>query len=301
MILRHALPSSHTMSAGTNTRSPRCAFTLVELLVVIAIISILVSLLLPAVQAAREAARRTACLNNVYNLGLSFHSYEYHFEHLPPGVINPDGPIRNEAHGQHVSWTIQLLPYLENNNVFRLFDQTKGAYADENLKVRQQEIAVFLCPSNPRGMAEVTGAMPAKSHYAGCHHDEEAPIDADNHGLLFRNSQVRFADILDGSTYTILLGEILSDKDSLGWTSGTRATLRNTGSFEAPDMHLGNEEKVEPPRGPLDVGGFGSFHSGGTCIVGLADGSARTISSTIDHSILRLLGNRADGELVKPF
>src|SRR4249919_24168 len=93
--------------------SRRMAFTLVELLVVIAIIGILVALLLPAVQAAREAARRTSCVNNQVQLALAVHSYEFHFETLPPGVTNPTGPIRNEPQGNHVSWIVRILPYME--------------------------------------------------------------------------------------------------------------------------------------------------------------------------------------------
>ena len=97
------------------TRFFKRAFTLVELLVVIAIIGVLVALLLPAVQAAREAARRVSCMNNTTQLSLSMHSYDFHHEELPPGVTNPDGPIRNEPVGQHVSWTVMVLPYLEQN------------------------------------------------------------------------------------------------------------------------------------------------------------------------------------------
>ena len=99
----------------SSTRST-AGFTLVELLVVIAIIGILVALLLPAIQAAREAARRTSCLNNVMQLGLAVHNYEFNFETLPPGVTDTKGPIRNEPQGHHVSWIVQILPFMEEND-----------------------------------------------------------------------------------------------------------------------------------------------------------------------------------------
>ena len=105
----------------------RPGFTLVELLVVIAIISILIMLLLPAVQAAREAARRVTCLNSMAQLNLAAHNYEFHWESLPAGVINPTGPIRSEPSGIHVSWMVQLLPYLEQRAAYEQFDQQLGA------------------------------------------------------------------------------------------------------------------------------------------------------------------------------
>ena len=106
----------------------------------IAIIGVLVALLLPAVQAAREAARRVSCLNNVMQLGLALHNYEFHHEALPPGVTNPDGPIRNEPQGIHVSWIVKMLPYLEQNALYRKFDQAAGAYAEVNASLRAAQI-----------------------------------------------------------------------------------------------------------------------------------------------------------------
>jgi prepilin-type N-terminal cleavage/methylation domain-containing protein len=289
-------------SAATAPPGPR-GFTLVELLVVIAIIGVLVALLLPAVQAAREAARRTACLNNVTQLGLSLHNFEFHFETLPAGVTNADGPIRNEPKGTHVSWIVKILPYLEQNALAKNFDQAAGAYADVNAQVRAVQISPIQCPSSPVPFENEDKTV-ARSSYAGCHHDAEAPIDKDNHGLLFLNSAVKYSDIYDGTTMTLLLGESLTTRDGLGWVSGTRATLRNTSSIEGGGPYL-----AQPAATPIDaaeksgslfVGGFGSYHPGGINI-GLADGSTRFLSQNTEAKVLRQLGNRADGEIMKPF
>src|ERR1700693_4880192 len=104
----------------------RPAFTLIELLVVIAIIAILVALLLPAVQQAREAARRTQCKNNLVQIGLALLNYEMAHECLPSGSVDPNRPIRNEAKGYHMSWMVQLLPYLDQSNTFQHFDFSVG-------------------------------------------------------------------------------------------------------------------------------------------------------------------------------
>ncbi len=265
-------------------------FTLVELLVVIAIIGVLVALLLPAIQAAREAARRSSCLNNTAQLALAVHNYEFAVEHLPAGVINPEGPIRSEPDGQHVSWLMQITPYVEMGNVRDAFDQEAGAYAPVNSAIRAVPVHLFVCPSFPG--AEISeDKLSAVSTYAGCHHDVEAPIDTDNHGLLFLNSGIRYIDIKDGSSQTLLIGEV-RDENTLGWVSGTRSTLRNTSRIEQRRLN----EPVFPAPGPLEVGGFSSAHPG-TVQMALADGSCRSLSVDTEPEVLRQLGHRADGTL----
>lgn len=298
---RSSIPITHA--------AKRLGFTLVELLVVIAIIGILVGLLLPAVQAAREAARRAQCMNNLMQLGLAVNHYEFNHEHLPAGCINPEGPVRNEPMGQDVSWIAQILPQLEEGAAYEQFDSEAGAYSDKNQAVRQHGIVTLRCPSEPRISREDKLAV---SSYVGCHHDREAPIDADNNGLLFLNSKIRFSDIRDGSTYTLLLGEAPITSDNLGWTSGTRATLRNTSGIFPPSSNRQVQEATEfgmgagaePGADPLEqnrieslhVGGFGSYHTGGANFV-LADGSVHFFSQQMDPQVFQYMGNRADGEM----
>ncbi|TWT76682.1 hypothetical protein CA13_71790 [Planctomycetes bacterium CA13] len=286
------------------SRTTRSAFTLVELLVVIAIIGVLVGLLLPAVQAAREAARRSSCMNNNVQLGLAIHHHEFSHERLPSGVIDETGPIRNEPIGNHISWMVQILPFIEQQPAYKHYELSAGSYATQNAPVRTLEIPTFRCPSCPISSSDITVSVDGEmrdvrvSDYAGCHHSTEAPIDEDNNGLLFLNSRIRFAEILDGSSQTILIGEAIPSKGSLGWVSGTRSTLRNTGSKINSGKTDIMQSTAEVDVGSLTVGGFSSFHQGGANFV-FADGSVRFLSETIDPELLQQLGNRADGELLK--
>jgi prepilin-type N-terminal cleavage/methylation domain-containing protein/prepilin-type processing-associated H-X9-DG protein len=206
-------------------RSPcRRAFTLVELLVVIAIIGVLVALLLPAIQAAREAARRSSCQNSVRQIVVALHQFEFSQEHFPSGVINPTGPVRNLPEQQHMSWIAQILPELGEPARARQIDLRAGAYHQRNNAMRQKILSLLICPS-------YSGTEFPFSSYAGVHHYAEAPIDANNRGVLFLNSRVSFDEIPDGSSYTLIVGEKLPrPKTDLGWLSGTSATLRNTGT-----------------------------------------------------------------------
>jgi prepilin-type N-terminal cleavage/methylation domain-containing protein/prepilin-type processing-associated H-X9-DG protein len=305
-------PPSDAMRTTIKRRHQSHGFTLVELLVVIAIIGILVALLLPAIQAAREAARRCSCLNNVTQLGLAVHNYEFNLEAFPPGVTDSKGPIRNEPEGQHVSWIVKILPFMEENALFAHFDQAAGAYASVNAKARSTNVSVLMCPSSPYpyrfdGEDPDTLGNIAKTTYAGCYNDIEAPIDVDNHGLLFLNSHVRFDEIYDGSSKTLLISEKFIRPDDLGWVSGTRATLRNTTKIEQSRPQFGvvapdddNEGDAQDVAASLFVGGFGGHHPG-VVNAAFADGSTRAISNEINPEIWKLLGNRSDGQIVGDF
>lgn len=197
-------------------------FTLVELLVVIAIIGILVGLLLPAIQAAREAARRAQCSMHLLQYGVALHNYDMAHRKLPPGTVDAKGPIVHLPIGFHHGWLVQILPMLDERAAYSKVQHSQSIYAAANIPVRMYDFPILHCPSDV--------SYGPLSSYAGVHDSREVPINTTNNGVLFLNSRVRFDDITDGLGHTIFVGEKLCDSSELGWSSGTRASLRNTGS-----------------------------------------------------------------------
>jgi len=282
---------------------------MIELLIVMAIIAVLIALLLPAIQSSREGARRGQCANNLMQLGIALGNYASTHSVFPPGVVNDKGPIENLPNGYHYSWIVQILPFIGQDNVYRRFNLYESVYEPCNDTAVGVSISTLLCPSDSR--------THAASNYAGCHHDVDAPIAADNHGVLYLNSRVRYDDIPDGPARTILLGEIRGGGPTLGWASGTRSTLRNTGyPLNAPELlipPISNVRLPSPQRnGPIEygaieqlaadgqwpvqlTGGFSSNHGIGANFL-FCDGSVRVVGVSINRGVYQLLGNRDDGE-----
>lgn len=161
------------MSQKANARQ---AFTLIELLVVIAIIGILIGLLLPAVQKVREAANRLRCANNLKQLSLALHNF-----HLSYGAFPKAGKRTNE-----LSWHVFILPYIEQDNLFRKFNLAPGAYCGsggtgpmKNQHAITNSVKTFMCPTSPADRMfltsphyanppELVGGMPPyTTHYYG--------------------------------------------------------------------------------------------------------------------------------------
>lgn len=213
---------NRTFRPGFTHLRRQCGFSFIELMVTVTVIGLLLAALLPAVQLAREASRRSNCGGQLAQLVLAIHNYQNLHEVYPPGTIDAQGPVRNIAQGYHHNWIVQILPFMEQRNAWRHVDFSVGVYHPNNAQVADLRLDILHCLSQ--------NAPPTQSCYAAVHHDVEAPIDVDNHGVFFLNSRIRYEDIIDGSSQTLFLGEVIAEQGGLGWMSGTRATLRNMGT-----------------------------------------------------------------------
>jgi len=272
----------------------RTAFTLVELLVVIAIIGVLVALLLPAVQYAREAARRTQCRSNLHNVGVAIHNFHDIHGHLPPGW-NADVPDGEPGWG----WAAYLLHHLEQGAIIdHQIDLDAHIDEPENDEARRGIIPVYLCPSDTHLERRFTLSglhtplfEVGRSNYAGVFGTAEIEDDPGNgDGLFYHNSYLRFADVLDGLSNTLAVGERSSRLGGTTWVGmvhgATDAMARVVGSCD----HVPNH-----PAGHFED--FSSYHATGAHFV-VADGSVQLIGSNIEHAVYQALATRQGGEAV---
>ena len=162
----------HVRIMKASFRHSRTGFTLVELLVVIAIIGILIGMLLPAVQQVREAARRVACSNHLKQVGLAIHNYESTVQAIPASRLNRTGGV---------SWTVQVLPFIEAQNFYEGWDLNRWYYdqgetVEEGDELRKTPVSIFFCPTRrtvKSAGCSISGDRPdinfpgSREHYAG--------------------------------------------------------------------------------------------------------------------------------------
>jgi prepilin-type N-terminal cleavage/methylation domain-containing protein len=264
-------------------------FTLVELLVVIAIIGVLMGMSIPAMQNMRELARRSNCGQNLVQLSLGLSAYSARNGHYPVGTFAKTGPIRSEPIGYHHNWIAGLLPMMDASNVYDAIDQNLSVYDSANDEVRKLRIPTLHCPS-------ASDTRDNTTCYAGIHASTETPIDEDNDGVFRLNIPVSDSDITDGLAHTLFLGEKLSPyEEDLGWISGTRSSLRNTGHpINAERSRIRGVQVASNNVTASYVGGLASDHPGGTHLL-LGNGQYDFRSASVDLKLLQQLASRADG------
>ena len=189
------------------TRSRRLAFTLVEILVVIAIVGVLVALLLPAAQAARESARRAQCANKLRQLGLALLDHHDAQGSFPAGVISRS---ENFQDGDH-SGFVALLPHLEQRGLHDAYDRESTWRSPQNLALAQTSVAVLQCPSSPSEVPQPGAISGAATDYAFSK-GPRAFLCAEpaGGGLFDVNSSFRIAEVVDGLSHTWAMGEAAS-------------------------------------------------------------------------------------------
>lgn len=306
------------------THHDKTGFTLIELLVVIGVIALLVALLLPAVQAAREAARRTQCLNNLKQIGLALHNYHDQHRTLPPASIRPAGFEDNGRDHPRGTWTISILPGLEQSALYQTIDTRVDTTAPENLAVATP-VSVFLCPSDTGGelFEPILGTFYARGNYAANYGaaswGQRFWEDRRYRGVMGQNAGLRFADITDGLSNTVCVAEIriqASRRDNRGvWafpaagssTVGLDCDMLCQGingdssadwipycDTNESDLQCSFQNSGESNSGPR------SRHSQSANVL-LTDGSARKLSESMSTDVLRRLFVSQDGETIGEF
>ncbi|WP_161967940.1 DUF1559 domain-containing protein [Fimbriiglobus ruber] len=311
--------------------SVRPGFTLIELLVVIAIIAILIGLLLPAVQKVREAASRARCQNNLKQIGVAEHNFNSAIGGFTMMPYNPSFTwLTNKPYSQAHGWCVELLPYIEQQNLYNQYSLNVAWNSGTNATLVQTPINTYVCPStatdanrpttgnlgNGNGALDYVGFFNLDSsawNQANVANYSAATQDGNTgSGFMGRGVNRRVEDITDGTSNTLLLAEdagrnatwIMGKNagqgaDSTASPAGAWGNFSVGASFDY--LHFWNPSTMLY-GGPVAVNGDNagdiySFHTGGANIL-LGDGSVRFLSQSVDVNTVAALFTRSGGEVV---
>ncbi len=268
------------------SRAEAKAFTLLELLVVMAIIGVLIALTLAAVQRARGAADRVECANHLKQIGIALHAYHGIHSRLPPGCSYQNGADQMP----HVTWMTRLLPYLEQHALWdeavEAFKQNKFFETPPHYPILGQIIPVFTCPADSRSLEPLVfrlGFEVAPTAYQGVEGTNQYKHD----GVLYLDSKVRFPDVSDGTSNTLMVGERPPSADKAmgwwyaGWGQDKDGSADSVLGLNEMNSYSGTQGSCPP--GPYQYGPgnidnqcevfhYWSLHSGGANFL-MVDGS----------------------------
>jgi prepilin-type processing-associated H-X9-DG protein len=301
-------------------KAPRHGFTIFQLLTVVALLALLFALLLPAIVKVRKSAERVQSQNNLKQMALACHNYHDTFRSLPPG---------NDENG--FSAAARLLPYIEQNNLYQQIDFKKAITDKANAEVRKTQIKLFLSPQDPvQTVDDVNGAtnylFNAGSKFGL----------ADNDGLFYQNSKIRFADVLDGTSNTLMIGETLKGDGGkkavdvrrqyvyLDDKNALKTLTDDSGVADFKDnKHIAGDRcaswmdgrllqgtftgtrMLNDPKPDVSCGGAGglsglrSLEEGTN--VAMCDGSVRFVKQKTSLEVWKLLTSRNDGQVLPEF
>jgi prepilin-type N-terminal cleavage/methylation domain-containing protein/prepilin-type processing-associated H-X9-DG protein len=290
----------------------RAGFTLIELLVVIAIIAVLIGLLLPAVQKVREAANRSKCQNNLKQIGLALHAYHDVYRAFPPGGSTFAGTAGNSFH-------VYILPFIEQEALYHRFNLNQtynaGNLTSGNMSNRNLVPQVYLCPSQSVRIGFGADTDWSVVHYVGnmgphgTNPETGAPYDwranaSQNgyalQGVLGAGTKVALTDITDGTSNTLLVGELSwgTPSNPVPYRGWNRGCGNDTSSYGC----IGCRNVAYSINNPASLNGgndlaFGSLHTGGANFV-FCDGAVHFLSENTDLGVLMSTASRNGGEVM---